>query len=60
LIFFTVTVAGLAVVGAIRTIRRRLNPALPAPTNDDKYETQSISVITEEQAAAARGKANNQ
>lgn len=60
LIFFTVTVAGLAVVGAIRTIRRRLNPALPAPTNDDKYETQSISVITEEQAAAARDKANNQ
>lgn len=46
LIFFAVTVAGLGVIGVIRTIRRRRNPASPLPTNEDKYETQSITVIT--------------
>jgi hypothetical protein len=52
LIFFTITVAGLAVLGAIRTIRRRLNPLSPPPTNEDKYETSAITVISEAEAAA--------
>lgn len=54
LIFFSVTVAGLAVLGAIRTIRRRLNPLMPAPSNDDKYETTAIDEISVTAAAAAK------
>jgi hypothetical protein len=54
LIFFSITVAGLAILGAIRTIRRRLNPLTPAPSNDDKYETSSIAAISVAEARAAK------
>ncbi len=54
LIFFSITVVGLAILGAIRTIRRRLNPLTPAPSNDDKYETSSITAISVAEAQAAK------
>ena len=50
-VVFGIMVAGLLALGAVRTIRRRRNGA--EINNFDKYETDTIDIITEEEAAAA-------